>query len=429
MTPFESSTPAVAQPSLLNRIRFQLAAGLFFACLMPMLLRYDILFAEKLTSASQYNTLVATVCAVLIGYYGLRRLNHYPGITNISYILPSFTFSYSLVLVVILFFRADYSRFFLLFSFISAQICFHVIWYVSSRVGKPSFAVVPVGNTTRLCRIKDVHWKVLERPRLNGFPIQGLAVDLRADLSPQWQAFIADVAVRGVPVYHYKQLSESLTGKVEIEHLSENNLGSLLPSFIYLHFKKSLDILGALLLLPLLLPLFAVIAVLIRRDSPGPVFFRQPRMGFQGHVFEVWKFRTMEHVQKTTVSELEAAKTSNGDPRVTKIGRFLRKTRLDELPQVFNVLRGEMSWIGPRPEALPLSKWYEKEIPFYRYRHIVRPGITGWAQVNQGHVAEMGEVQTKLHFDFYYIKNFSIWLDILITMRTIAIIYTGFGAR
>jgi lipopolysaccharide/colanic/teichoic acid biosynthesis glycosyltransferase len=102
---------------------------------------------------------------------------------------------------------------------------------------------------------------------------------------------------------------------------------------------------------------------------------------------------------------------------------------IDELPQLINVLRGEMSWIGPRPEAAVLSAWYEKELPFYRYRHIVRPGITGWAQINQGHVAELGEVLGKLHFDFYYIKNFSPWLDLLILIRTVRTVITGLGAR
>src|SRR3546814_1519951 len=108
-----------------------------------------------------------------------------------------------------------------------------------------------------------------------------------------------------------------------------------------------------------------------------------------------------------------AAMTASNDMRITRIGRFLRQSRLDELPQIINVLKGEMSWIGPRPEAEVLSQWYEAEIPFYRYRHIVRPGMSGWAQVNQGHVVEVGAVRDKLYYDFYYIKHFSPWIDIL----------------
>ena len=117
------------------------------------------------------------------------------------------------------------------------------------------------------------------------------------------------------------------------------------------------------------------------------------------------------------------------DPRITRVGGFLRKSRIDELPQVFNILAAQMSWIGPRPEALVLSSWYTGEIPFYRYRHVVRPGISGWAQVSQGHVAHVDEVHEKLQYDFFYIKYFSPWLDLLILFRTVKTMATGFGAR
>ena len=174
-----------------------------------------------------------------------------------------------------------------------------------------------------------------------------------------------------------------------------------------------------------------VIAVLIRLDSPGPILFRQRRMGYRGMPFNMLKFRTMvtRQVGSGDDAAREDAITRGGDDRVTRIGRFLRRTRIDELPQIVNILRGEMSWIGPRPEAVPLSRWYEAELPFYAYRHIVRPGITGWAQVNQGHVAELDDVHVKLHYDFYYIKFFSSWLDLLIALRTVGIMLTGFGAK
>ena len=121
--------------------------------------------------------------------------------------------------------------------------------------------------------------------------------------------------------------------------------------------------------------------------------------------------------------------TTGNDARITRVGRFLRFMRIDEVPQLFNVLRGEMALIGPRPEAAKLSNWYQAEVPFYRYRHIVRPGITGWAQVNQGHVADLADIKKKLEYDFYYIRNFSIWLDILIVMKTIKTVLTGFGHK
>lgn len=143
------------------------------------------------------------------------------------------------------------------------------------------------------------------------------------------------------------------------------------------------------------------------------------------------KFRTM-HVRTIEDDEASArtnAMTQAADARVTRIGKLLRPCRLDELPQIFNILLGQMSWIGPRPEAVPLSTWYAAEIPFYSYRHIVRPGLTGWAQVNQGHVTSVEDVYEKLNYDFYYIKNYSAWIDVLVALRTIPIMVSGFGSK
>ncbi|NWN22916.1 polyprenyl glycosylphosphotransferase, partial [Escherichia coli] len=126
--------------------------------------------------------------------------------------------------------------------------------------------------------------------------------------------------------------------------------------------------------------------------------------------FTAYKFRTMRvAASQENLSDAEARKsamTSDRDSRITRVGAFLRRTRIDELPQLFNMLKGEMSMIGPRPEAMVLTKWYEKEIPFYHYRHIIKPGLTGWAQVNQGHVTEVDDIREKLNLDFYYVKNF-----------------------
>ena len=188
-----------------------------------------------------------------------------------------------------------------------------------------------------------------------------------------------------------------------------------------------LDILIALVALPLFSPALLLIALAIRLDSAGPVLFRQKRMGFRGEPFEVYKFRTMRPVTAppSDSDARRAAITQSDDDRITRIGRILRRTRIDEIPQILNILRGEMSWIGPRPEAMALSAWYQSEIAFYSYRHVVKPGITGWAQVNQGHVAEIHDVHYKLCYDFYYIKYLSAWLDALIVFRTIRTVITG----
>jgi len=230
---------------------------------------------------------------------------------------------------------------------------------------------------------------------------------------------------------HLISMCRAITGRVEIEHLSENNFGSLIPGMAYIRIKQVGDFLTAIAIGIILLPALIVIGFAIRISSPGPALFRQRRMGYRGRPFTVYKFRTMRSAAPATdaANARAAAITVDDDDRITSLGSILRRLRLDELPQVINIARGEMSWIGPRPEAMVLSDWYETEIPFYRYRHIVRPGITGWAQVRQGHVADVADVTSKLQYDFYYIKYFSPWLDVLIVLRTLRTIFTGFGAR
>jgi lipopolysaccharide/colanic/teichoic acid biosynthesis glycosyltransferase len=199
------------------------------------------------------------------------------------------------------------------------------------------------------------------------------------------------------------------------------------PVRAYSAIKHAGDWVAALLLMPFALPLMAVCAIAIRLGDGGPVLFRQQRTGQSGHQFKVYKFRTMK--VRLSDGSREDAMTGAADARVTRVGRFLRNSRLDELPQLLNILRGEMSFIGPRPEAEVLSAWYTGDIPFYRYRHVVRPGITGWAQVNQGHVVDVHDIHEKLQYDFFYIKYFSPWLDLLIIFRTAKVMLTGRGAR
>jgi len=251
---------------------------------------------------------------------------------------------------------------------------------------------------------------------------------MRADLSEEWQRFIADCAMSGRPVYNAKHLYESLSGRVHVEHLSDNTFGgTLISNPIYVSAKHNLDWLAAAFALIVLSAPLLVVGVLIRLDSPGKALFRQMRVGQGGRPFMVYKFRTMRD-ELSTASETSQM-TQENDPRITRLGKFLRRTRIDELPQIINIFKREMSWIGPRPEAFLLSRLYESQIPFYRYRHVVRPGITGWAQVMQGHVTTVEDAHKKLQYDFFYVKNFSFWLDILVTLRTLKVVVSGHGAK
>ncbi|MHB8843489.1 MAG: sugar transferase [Nitrospirota bacterium] len=167
-----------------------------------------------------------------------------------------------------------------------------------------------------------------------------------------------------------------------------------------------------------------LIVLLIKLDSAGPVFYSQVRVGRGEETFRVWKLRTM--VRDADMNNVHW--TTDNDSRITRFGKILRKLHVDEVPQLYNVLRGEMSLIGPRPEAVSLVEMYEREIPYYINRHMVSPGLTGWAQINYPYGNSVEDTREKLKYDFYYIKNRSIVLDIVIFLRTIKTVLTGKGA-
>jgi lipopolysaccharide/colanic/teichoic acid biosynthesis glycosyltransferase len=414
-------------PSLLIRRRFQFAGALLVAAGIPWISRGPLLPGEMF-EASTLNSVVGNAVAVIIAFWTRLSIETYPGIRRSSVILPAALTGHGIAVVWFLLTRFPYDR-----VGLAAGFLFHVAWlyllYIyAERKVRRRIAVVPFGETAGLREIPGVDWHILKRPNLHDArACNAIVADFSAELPDEWEAFLADAALAGRIVYQVKQLSESLTGRVELEHLSENSFGSLLPARGYFYFKSLVDFAFALLLMPIAVPVMALIAAAIRLDSPGPALFRQKRVGHSGRSITVYKFRTMRQVE--VEDERSAAMTKSGDDRVTRVGRLLRYLRIDELPQIFNILKWQMSWIGPRPEAQVLSLWYTSEIPFYRYRHVVKPGISGWAQVNQGHVAEVDEVHRKLQYDFYYIKYFSPWLDVLILFRTIKTMLTGWGAR
>lgn len=220
---------------------------------------------------------------------------------------------------------------------------------------------------------------------------------------------------------------EKLTGKIPIttighiwflENLNESDKG------LYEFFKRLFDILFATLVLIISLPFIPLIALLIKLDSPGPVFFRQTRVGHLGRPFEAIKFRSMAVGAE---KEGEPQWAQKNDPRVTRFGRFMRKIRIDEIPQLINLFKGEMSVVGPRPERPEFVKNLQRDIPFYNERHLVKPGLTGWAQINFQYGASTKDAFKKLRFDLFYIKNRSLPLDLGIILKTINIMLTGQG--
>ena len=413
--------------SILARKRFQFVGAIVIGALVPWILRETVL-PGKSFEASTLNTAVANMLAIAIAFWMRLSIETYPGIRRSYVIFPSALTGHGLTIVWFTMTRFPYDRVGLALGFVLHVVWLYALYIYAERSVRRRYAVVPFGEAESLKRIDNVDWLTLSRPRLHDArSCDAIVADFGADLPDEWEAFLADAALAGRIVYQVKQLSESLTGRVELEQLSENSFGSLLPARGYFYLKTLVDFLIALLLLPLALPAMVVIAAAIRLESEGPALFRQKRVGHAGKRITVYKFRTMLVAEAS--DERRSAITSDDDERITRVGRLLRRTRFDELPQIFNIFKWEMSWIGPRPEAEVLSLWYTCEIPFYRYRHVVKPGISGWAQVNQGHVAEVGQVHRKLQYDFYYIKYFSPWLDLLILLRTIKTMLTGYGSR
>jgi exopolysaccharide biosynthesis polyprenyl glycosylphosphotransferase len=189
--------------------------------------------------------------------------------------------------------------------------------------------------------------------------------------------------------------------------------------------KRLLDLTVASIGLVLAAPLMLLVALAVRLDSPGPVLFRQERLGRGSKPFTLWKFRSM----RTDAEKNGAAWAVQGDPRVTRVGRFIRTTRLDELPQLWNVLIGDMSLVGPRPEREMFVRQLMEVCPWYEQRLVVRPGLTGWAQIKAPYASSFEESIEKLQFDLYYIKNLSLFLDLSILLSTARIVLLGRGAR
>jgi len=234
---------------------------------------------------------------------------------------------------------------------------------------------------------------------------------------------------RGVCIQDGLEFYEQITGKIPIESLRLDAL--LFSSGFHLSrfhesYKRAASIVVSIVGLLLSLPFLPLVALAIKLTSPGRLLYRQKRVGRNDSIFYCYKFRTMR-----ADAEADTGPTWAGDedPRITFVGRFLRATRLDEIPQLWNVLKGDMSLVGPRPERPEFIEWLEKEIPYFKLRHTVRPGITGWAQIRYKYGSSLEDAKEKLRYDLFYIKNMSPGLDALIFFDTVKTILLGRGAR
>jgi sugar transferase (PEP-CTERM system associated) len=279
----------------------------------------------------------------------------------------------------------------------------------------PEYAIVGKGSSLfETIRFQKAHKLVISLSERRG--VLPLQVVLKCKMS-------------GIEVVDATSFYEELTGKLLIENITPSSFffsdGFRITDTKRI-FKRIFDILCSSAGILISMPLVPLIAVLIKLNSRGPVFFRQKRVGEMEREFLLYKFRTMRQDAEKGTGAVWAEKN---DPRVTAVGRFLRKTRLDELPQFYNVLRGDMSFIGPRPERPEFVQKLKEMIPFYPERHFVKPGLTGWAQIRYAYGASTEDAVEKLRYDLYYIKHLSLFLDMLVMLETMKVMLFGKGAR
>lgn len=322
--------------------------------------------------------------------------------------------------------RTYYARAFLLLSLVLISAWQVIDSYILSKKRTPlRLAIVPFGETNEIPGVPGIDMYVMDKP-VAPQSVDGILVDMHTSLPAPWKKFVVESSASGVPILHVASVDEFATSQVSLEYANDGWLREFLAGFQhYLPLKRALDLFVSIGSLPVVLPLCLIVGLAVKLDSKGPILFRQERVGKGGRRFFIVKFRSMN-----IDAEKHGAKFATADDdRITRVGRVIRRFRLDELPQIWNVLKGEMSIIGPRPEQVRFVDQFDQQIPLYHWRHQVKPGITGWAQINQGYAAGLDDAREKLKYDLYYVKHLSFRLDLLIIFQTLRILVTGYGAR
>jgi lipopolysaccharide/colanic/teichoic acid biosynthesis glycosyltransferase len=411
--------------SLLNSNRFVLGMGLIFAIVLPEAIHQQVSSWGpwfSLRSPGHDSSLVAAIAAIVISHVASQRMGDLPLISARTLILPTFLMAFGAALLFLLLFNFAYDIYHLWSALALSLVWYYTIALCHSRLLSPVVGLYGLVADDLDELPRNIKWRIIY-PHEQHRGLAAVVIDPHATLDVEGAQFITQLVLDGVPVYHRAHIEEGLSGRVRFSSHAENNFGALLPSLLYLRAKRSFDLLGVIPLLFLMIPVLVIAALAIKLEDGGPILFSQARRGYRGVPFQCFKLRTMR------VDMSGPAFTRDGDQRITRCGRLLRKWRIDEIPQLWNIVTGEMSWIGPRPEAIELAELYAANIPFYDYRHALRPGISGWAAVHQGNVAMIDAARLKLEYDFFYIKYFSFWLDSLIVLKTLATVVSGSGSR
>jgi UDP-GalNAc:undecaprenyl-phosphate GalNAc-1-phosphate transferase len=420
--------------SYLSKKRFYLLRLWSFLVILFLTLLITLTFASWLAfgSPALWNTsqipaagglMALCITAYIVSAWLAWRWGRFPHSEIISSTILSSTLGFLIVTATLIISRWWYSRPFLLTVFL-LTVCFNLIlqhWRLSLPL---RVQLLPDTLSQQLLEQPRVQATLLPSIPPLDFGSDPIVADLHANHSSEWTRFLSSCALHGTPVLDAGSLLEALTGRVSIEALSSDAL-PYVASRAYLGLKRILETILILATSPLWLFVVGLAALGVRLDSPGSILFFQERVGLGGRTFRMVKFRSM-----CIDSEVNGARfAASTDERITSFGRLIRKFRIDELPQIWNILRGEMAFIGPRPEQVKFVEEFSSKIPFYDSRHLVRPGLTGWAQVVHGYASNEDETREKLEFDLYYVKHFSFWLDMLVILKTIRVVLSGFGSR
>ena len=262
----------------------------------------------------------------------------------------------------------------------------------------------------------------------NNVDILVIVKDIKSPDFKKYSKRIFDLKINGLKIMNYEEFNEDIQKKIDINQINEewilqSNGFDILNNEMQRNIKRGMDLILALILMVVLSPLALITAIIIKCESKGPVIFKQTRIGENMKPFKVYKFRSMKLHDPKKYSKY----TLDCDTRVTKFGKFIRKTRIDELPQLWNILKGTMSFIGPRPEWDILAKDYAEQINYYNLRHLIKPGITGWAQVMFPYGESLDDAKRKLEYDLYYLKHQDLILDVLIVAKTAKAVLFGKG--
>jgi len=262
----------------------------------------------------------------------------------------------------------------------------------------------------------------------NNVDILVIVKDIKSPDFKKYSKRIFDLKINGLKIMNYEEFNEDIQKKIDINQINEewilqSNGFDILNNEMQRNIKRGMDLILALILMVVLSPLALITAIIIKCESEGPVIFKQTRIGENMKPFKVYKFRSM----KLHDPKKHSKYTLDCDTRVTKFGKFMRKTRIDELPQLWNILKGTMSFIGPRPEWDILAKDYAEQINYYNLRHLIKPGITGWAQVMFPYGESLDDAKRKLEYDLYYLKHQDLILDVLIIAKTAKAVLFGKG--